>query len=79
MAKLTRVWNYSLNHSQGQESQPIIYDGVMLVTTHAATVVVDPLTGRQIWKQELEFASDVFKMARCGLLNRGVAILNGKV
>ena len=51
----------------------------MFLTTHAATVAGDSLTGRQIWKQELEFASDVFKMTRCGLLNRGVAILNGKV
>jgi alcohol dehydrogenase (cytochrome c) len=79
VAKLVPVWNYSLNNSQGQESQPVIFDGVMFVTTHTATVAIDPLTGRQLWKQELEFASDVFKMACCGLLNRGVAIYNGKV
>ena len=77
--KLVPVWNYSLNNSQGQESQPIIFDGVMYVTTHTSTVAVDPLTGHQLWKQELEFASDVPKMACCGLLNRGVAILNGLV
>ena len=79
VAKLVPVWNYSLNNPQGQESQPIVYDGVMFVTTHTSTVALDPMTGRQIWKQELEFASDVFKMACCGLLNRGVAILDGKV
>ena len=79
VAKLVPVWNYSLNNSQGQESQPVIFDGVMFVTTHTSTVAIDPLTGRQLWKQELEFASDVFKMACCGLLNRGVAIYNGKV
>ena len=79
VGKLVPVWNYSLNNSQGQESQPIVYDGVMYVTTHTSTVAVDALTGKQIWKQELEFASDVFKMACCGLLNRGVAILDGKV
>ena len=77
--KLVPVWTYSLNNPQGQESQPVIFDGVMFVTTHTSTVAVDALTGRQIWKQELEFASDVFKMACCGLLNRGVAIHNGKV
>lgn len=76
---LVPVWNYSLNNSQGQESQPIIFDGVMYVTTHTSTVAVDALTGRQIWKQDLEFASDVFKMACCGLLNRGAAILNGRI
>ncbi len=79
VAKLVPVWNYSLNNSQSQESQPIVFDGVMYVTTHTSTVAINALTGRQIWKQELEFASDVFKMACCGLLNRGAAILNGKV
>ena len=79
VAKLVPVWNYSLNNSQGQESQPIVYDGVMFITTHTSTVAVDALTGKQLWKQELEFASDVFKMACCGLLNRGAAILDGKV
>ncbi len=79
VARLSPVWTYSLNNSQGQESQPIVFDGVMYVTTHTSTVAVDALSGRQIWKQELEFASDVFKMACCGLLNRGAAILNGKL
>jgi alcohol dehydrogenase (cytochrome c) len=79
VARLVPVWNYSLNNSQGQESQPIVYNGVMYVTTHTSTVAIDALTGRQIWKQELEFPSDVFKMACCGLLNRGAAILNGKI
>ena len=32
--KLVPVWNFSLNNPQAQESQPIIYDGVMYVTTH---------------------------------------------
>ena len=77
--KLVPVWNYSLNNSQGQESQPIIYDGVMYVTTHTSTVAIDAITGRQVWKQEIEFPSDVFKMACCGLVNRGVAIFDGKV
>ena len=77
--KLVPVWNYSLNNPQGQESQPIVFDGMMFVTTHTSTVAIDPLTGRQLWKQELEFAADVPKMACCGLLNRGVAIFNGKV
>jgi alcohol dehydrogenase (cytochrome c) len=79
VAKLAPVWAYSLNNPQGQESQPIVFDGVMYVTTHTSTVAIDPLTGRQLWKQELEFAGDVFKMACCGLLNRGAAIYNGKV
>jgi alcohol dehydrogenase (cytochrome c) len=61
--KMVPMWTYNLNNLHGQESQPIIFDGMMFVTTHTATIAIDPLTGRQIWKQDLEFASDVFKMA----------------
>jgi alcohol dehydrogenase (cytochrome c) len=79
VANLVPVWNYSLNNPQGQEAQPIIHDGIMFVTTHTTTVALDPLSGRQLWKHELEFAPDVFKMACCGLVNRGAAIYNGKL
>jgi alcohol dehydrogenase (cytochrome c) len=78
-AKLRPVWAYSLNNSQSQESQPIIYQGVMYVTTHNTTVAINPVTGKQIWKQEFDLPQDVFKMACCGILNRGVAIYDGKL
>ena len=79
VANLTPAWSYSLNNPQSQESQPIVYDGVMYVTTHSSTVALNPLTGKQIWKSEIELPSDVFKMACCGILNRGVAIYDGKI
>ena len=79
VANLVPVWNYSLNNPQGQESQPVIHDGVMYVTTHTSTAAIDAVTGKQVWKHELEFAADVFKMACCGLLNRGAAIYNGRI
>jgi alcohol dehydrogenase (cytochrome c) len=77
--KLRPVWAYSLNNPQSQESQPIVHEGVMYVTTHNSTVALDPVTGKQIWKQEIELPQDVFKMACCGILNRGAAILDGKL
>jgi alcohol dehydrogenase (cytochrome c) len=77
--KLRPVWAYSLNNPQGQESQPIVHNGVMYVTTHNTTVAIDPATGKQIWKQDIELPQDVFKMACCGILNRGAAILDGKL
>jgi alcohol dehydrogenase (cytochrome c) len=77
--KLHPVWAYSLNNSQSQESQPIVYNGVMYVTTHNATMAINPVTGKQIWKQDIDLPQDVFKMACCGILNRGVAIYDGKL
>ncbi|WP_439606244.1 PQQ-dependent dehydrogenase, methanol/ethanol family [Hydrogenophaga sp.] len=78
-SKLKPVWAYSLNNPQGQESQPIVHDGVMYVTTHSSTVALNPVTGKQIWKQDIELPQDVFKMACCGILNRGAAIFEGKL
>jgi len=78
-AKLQPVWAYSLNNPQSQESQPIVHDGVMYVTTHNTTVALNPLTGKQLWKNEIELPQDVFKMACCGILNRGAAIYDGKI
>ncbi len=77
--RLVPVWAYSLNNSQSHESQPLVLDGKMYVTTHTSTVALDAMTGRQLWKQDLEYASDVFKMACCGLLNRGAAMHDGKL
>ena len=79
VSKLQPLWAYSLNNPQGQESQPIVHDGVMYVTTHNATIALDPLTGKQIWKSEIELPQDVFKMACCGILNRGAAAFDGKI
>ncbi|MFK7892832.1 MAG: PQQ-dependent dehydrogenase, methanol/ethanol family [Granulosicoccus sp.] len=73
------VWTYSLADNRGQESFPIIYDGVMYVTTHTSTMALDALSGKQIWKSVLEYPAEVPRVACCGIVNRGVAILDGKL
>jgi alcohol dehydrogenase (cytochrome c) len=78
-SKLSPTWSYSLNNPQGQESQPVIHDGVMYVTTFKDTVALDPISGKQIWKTDHELPQDVFKYACCGILNRGAALYDGKV
>ena len=79
VANMAPVWNYSLSNLQTQESQPIVYNGVMYITTHTSTIALNALTGRQIWKTDIEYPADVAKTVCCGLLNRGVSIYNGKV
>jgi alcohol dehydrogenase (cytochrome c) len=79
VGKLVPVWAYSLNNTQSHESQPIVYEGVMYVTTHDATVAINAVTGKQIWRTAVELPQDVFKYACCGILNRGAAIYDGKI
>jgi alcohol dehydrogenase (cytochrome c) len=52
--KLTPVWNLSLDDNRSEESQPLIYKGVLYVTTNNATIAVDAKTGNQIWKAKIE-------------------------
>ncbi len=75
--KLVPVWNYSLNDARGQESQPLIYKGVMYVTTHQATHAIDSKTGRQIWQHKIEYPPETTRTVCCGILNRGAAIYEG--
>jgi len=52
---LVPVWNYSLADDRAEESQPIVYQGVLYVTTHNATMAVDAKTGKQLWKTKVEY------------------------
>ena len=79
VAGLAPVWAYSLNDSRGQESFPLIKDGIMYATTHSSTFALDAATGKQIWKTSVEYPAEAPRVACCGIVNRGVAILDGKL
>ena len=77
--RLVPVWTYSLADTRGQESYPLLKDGVLYVTTHQSTLAIDALTGRQIWKSVLDYPAETPRVACCGIVNRGVAMLDGKL
>jgi alcohol dehydrogenase (cytochrome c) len=76
---LVPVWNLSLDNNWGEQAQPIVYNGVMYVTNAKATVAIDVATGRQIWKQTLDWPPETPRVVCCGVSNKGAAIYNGKV
>ncbi|WP_238371842.1 PQQ-dependent dehydrogenase, methanol/ethanol family [Heliomarina baculiformis] len=78
-SQLTPVWAYSLDDGRGQESFPLVRNGVMYVTTHKATMAIDAMTGKQIWKTSVEYPAETPRVACCGIVNRGVAMLDGKL
>jgi alcohol dehydrogenase (cytochrome c) len=77
--RLVPVWNLSLDNNWGEQAQPIVYNGVMYVTNARATVAIDVSTGKQIWKQTLEWPPETPRVVCCGVSNKGAAIYNGKV
>src|SRR5437764_14827860 len=76
---LVPVWNYSFADDRSEESQPLVYQGVIYVTTHAATMAVEAKTGKQIWKTKVEYPPETPKIVCCGIINRGAAIHEGKL
>jgi alcohol dehydrogenase (cytochrome c) len=77
--RLVPVWNLSLDNNWGEQAQPIVYNGVMYVTNARATVAIDVATGKQIWKQALDWPPETPRVVCCGVSNKGAAIYNGKV
>ncbi len=77
--RLVPVWNYSYNDDKAEESQPIVYDGVLYVTTNSATMALDAKSGKQIWKSKLEYPPETPRIVCCGIINRGIALYDGKV
>lgn len=77
--KLVPVWSYSLSDLHGGEAFPLVYDGVVYITTHDSTAAVDALTGKQIWRVKHEYPPATLRVVCCGIVNRGAAIYEGMV
>jgi alcohol dehydrogenase (cytochrome c) len=78
-AKLVPVWAYSIGDNRGAEGFPVVKDGVIYTTAHNTTMAVDALTGRQIWRANHEYPPETLRVVCCGIVNRGVAIYEGKI
>jgi alcohol dehydrogenase (cytochrome c) len=76
---LVPVWNYSFADDRSEESQPIIYQGIIYVTTHNATMAIDAKTGKQMWKTKIDYPAETPRIVCCGIINRGAALFDGKL
>jgi alcohol dehydrogenase (cytochrome c) len=77
--RLVPAWNLSYDDNRSEESQPLVYNGILYVTTNAATIAVDAKTGKQIWKTKVEYPPETPRIVCCGIINRGAALYDGKV
>jgi alcohol dehydrogenase (cytochrome c) len=76
---LVPLWAYSITDNRGAEAFPVIKDGVIYTTAHNATMAVDALTGKQIWRTNHEYPPETLRVVCCGIVNRGVAMYEGKI
>ncbi len=74
------VWTYNLNSKRGVEATPVVVDGIMYVTAPWSIVTaIDVRTGKEIWTFDPQVPRSDGIKACCDVVNRGVAVYQGKV
>ncbi|MBL28876.1 MAG: quinonprotein alcohol dehydrogenase [Rhodospirillaceae bacterium] len=77
---LVPKWTLSFGTLDGQDSQAVVVNGTVYVTSSYNRVFsVDGRTGEINWKYERELPADVFPQLCCDVVNRGVAPYKDKV
>lgn len=80
VSELAPAWTHDLKTGRGVESTPIVVDGVMYLTSAWSVVyALDPVTGEELWVHDPEVDKSVGVKACCDVVNRGVAVYDGKV
>lgn len=74
------AWHFDTETKRGLEATPIVVDGVIYTTGSWSVVfAIDARTGKQLWKYDPDVPRSAGKKACCDVVNRGVAVYDGKV
>ena len=80
VGKLGLAWYADLDTDRGQEATPLEADGVLYVSTAWSKVkAYDAATGRLLWAYDPQVPGEWGGKACCDVVNRGVALWDGKV
>ena len=80
VGNLVPIWSFSFGgeKQRGQESQPIIKDGVIYVTgSYSRMWAIDAKTGEEKWQYDARLPEGILPC--CDVVNRGAAIYGDKV
>ena len=74
------AWSYDLESTRGVEATPLVVDGVMYVSAPWSVVhAIDARTGKRLWTYDPQVPRDQAYKGCCDVVNRGVALYQGKV
>ena len=74
------VWSYDLESTRGVEATPLVVDGIMYVTASWSVVhAIDVRTGKRLWVYDPKVDRSKGYRGCCDVVNRGVAVWQGKV
>lgn len=78
--RLGLAWEFATQTARGMEATPIMADGVMYTSGVAGRVyALDAATGKLLWRFEPQVDGKVNRGACCDMVNRGVAVWQGRV
>lgn len=79
-ARLGLAWYFDLDTHRGQEATPIVVDGVMYFTSAWSKVfALNAATGARLWSYDPKVPRQWGANACCDVVNRGVAVWQGKI
>lgn len=74
------AWHYDFDTHRGLEATPIVMDGVMYLTGSWSRVyALNAVTGELLWEYDPQVPGEWAVNACCDVVNRGVAVWQGKV
>jgi quinohemoprotein ethanol dehydrogenase len=80
VGRLGVTWWTSFDTDRGQEATPLVADGVLYTTTNWSKVFAyDAKTGKPLWSYDPQVDGGKGFNACCDVVNRGVALWDGKV
>ena len=80
VGQLGLAWFKDMNTNRALEATPIVVDGTMYFTsTWSKVYAVDARTGETKWMYDPKVPGEWARRACCDVVNRGVAVYNGRV
>ena len=80
VAGLGLAWQRDLGTNRALEATPIVVDGLMYFTsTWSRVYALDAATGEDIWSYDPQVPKEWGRWACCDVVNRGVAVYQGRV
>ncbi len=77
---LVPAWAFSMGgeKQRGQETQPLVYDGIMYVTgSYSRMYAIDVETGEELWQYDARLPEGILPC--CDVINRGAAIYGDNI
>ena len=80
VAELGVAWTFDTDSFRGLEATPLVHDGVIYASRPWSSVfALDARTGEKLWDYDPQVDKSIGWKACCDVVNRGVAIYEGKI